>query len=543
MTARLDVPFNINLLALTPEKLARLKPVTSLDSFYGATQNYNEDGLYSISIFGRVGDDARSKRFSYIDIRLSVMHPIIWRAIGKLKQLYHGILTGTEYAVFDNMAHDFVRSDVINGKTGYQFFLDNWKKIMFVETKSTERHFNIALVKKYMSIALTSKILVEPAGLRDMQMTADGRHEEDEINDLYRKLLAISNTIALNAIQHNPEVLNITRVALQNTFNQIYTTFEAMLEGKRKLIQGKWAARRIQNGTRNVITAMNTSVAELGDPGNIGFNNSGVGLYQFSKAVMPIMTHALRTGFLSEVFFMPNQPAILVNKKTLKAEPVTLSPLYYDNYMTNTGLEKIIKSFAQDDVRHRPLEIGDHYLGLIYKGKDGTFRLMHDISELPSGYSEKEVFPLTFAEWLYTAIYLQAAETPIFVTRYPIASQGSIYPSMAYLHSTVKAERRIPLDLNWQPVPEKIAYQFPITGLAFMNSLVPHPARLQGLGGDFDGDTCSANAAYSDEAKAEIKAYLKSRRAYVDSTGQFLSSCATHTLDLVFRNMTGAPVN
>ena len=47
----LDIPFNISILELTPEKLKGIKPVRALDITDESKRNYHEDGLYSFSIF------------------------------------------------------------------------------------------------------------------------------------------------------------------------------------------------------------------------------------------------------------------------------------------------------------------------------------------------------------------------------------------------------------------------------------------------------------------------------------------------------------
>jgi hypothetical protein len=551
MSVKNDIPFNVQILKIEDRTFANVRPVTSMDTFDGATRNFAENGLYSISIFGRMGDDIRNRRFSYIDIRVGVLHPILWRALGKLKQLYHDILLGQTYAVFDATLHDFVRSDVVNGQTGYQFFLEHAGKIEFQKTNSVERDFNIRVVKKYWKIALTSKIVVEPAGLRDIQLSGDGRHEEDEVNDLYRRLMAISNTIALHSLKGANEALDHTRVLLQKTFNDIYEHFESMLRGKRKLLQNKWAARRIQNGTRNVITAMNTSVMVLGAPGNIGVNHTGVGLYQYCKSVMPLAWHQLRSGLLSKVFSVPNVPARLTDVKSLEVVDVEVRTVTYDKFMTNAGLEKLIKTFSQADMRHRPMVVEGYYLGLIYKdnwsadqglpnpGKGKVFKVFQDIRDLPVGWDPKKVTPLTFAEWLYTELYQKSKEIPLFFTRYPVASAQSIYPSLTYLMSTVNSENRTPLNDQWQPVVGADAFTFPILGEAFINSMVPHSSRLALLNADFDGDTSSGNALMSDEAIKEIHQRLKTRAAYVGTDGEFYASTATATVDLVLHNMTG----
>lgn len=541
MPARLDIPFNLTLLQLTAAKLQFLKPVTSLSSFDGAsTTNFDESGLFSTSIFGRVGDDARSRKFSYIDIKIPVFHPLIYRALLGLKELYAGIISGTQYAVFSDEEKDFERSDAVNGKTGYQFFMANWKRIVFVESKSVAREHNIKLVEKFKDTCMVDKVLVMPAGLRDMEVGSDGRPQEDEINTLYRRLLSTANTVSDASIKQNPEVINNTRFNLQKTFNAIFESCESLIAGRRKLIQNRWVSRRTFNGTRNVITAANTAVAYLGAPGNFSFNDTGVGLYQTLKAILPVSMYLMRSGFLAKVFRAHDQPVMLVDKKTLKSVPVSLKTQYYDRWMTDEGIEKVITSFVYEDNRHKVLELDGHYMGLIYKGPDGTFRLMQSIDELPEGRLAEHVYPLTFCELIYASTYDNLNKYPIFVTRYPVTGIGSIYPSQIYTYTTIKAEKRKELGPNWEPLDDtKTAYQFPIRGSQFVNSLIPHSARLVRLGADFDGDTCSGTAVYSKESVDELMRFFQSRRAYVDTTGQFVASTNVDTVQLVLHNLTG----
>lgn len=536
---RQPVPFNVSLLELTPQKLQGVKPVRVLDIFDGAGSNFHEDGLFSVSIFGKVGDERRAQRFSYIDIRIPVFHPVVFRSLVGLKRLYGGIMAGTEYAVWDPLTNDFERSDQLNGQTGFAFFVSKWKDIVFEETKSVMREQNILLIKKYKDKAMTSKVIVMPAGLRDVEITADGRVQKDEINNFYSSLLGVSNTISDAAVRSNPEMLNTSRYRLQVTFNDLYGTIEAMIEGKKKLLMGKWASRRIQNGTRNVITAMDTSTPYLGAPGSVGFNSTVIGLYQLMKALMPIARYHIRNGFLQKVFASADAPAMLVNKKTLKAEPVQLKTQYFDRWMTDEGIEKVITAFSEENLRLKPLEIEGRYMGLVYAGPDGTFKLLQDIDEVPEGRSKADVHPMTFVELLYLSTYHVLNRYPIFVTRYPVTGVGSIYPSKCYAKTTIKSERRAELNDQWQPMGEdRVAYEFPTSG-PFVNSLVPHSAKLSRLGADFDGDTASGNVTYSDEAIKEVDTYLSKKRAYVGTDGKFTSSVAVSTVNLVLHNLTG----
>jgi hypothetical protein len=477
------LPFNITLLNLTPENLHGLKPVRSLDIFDGATRNFNDDGLFSISIFGKVGDERRSRRFSYIDIKVSIFHPVIYRALIDLKRFYGEILSGSSYATWNNITHDFEKSTPLLGQTGFEFFRKHWKNIVFDEKGGDTRIFNI---QKYKEHALINKIVVLPAGMRDIEIDSNNKISKNEINDFYYKLLAYSNTINQVTLETSPEALDKISLSLQQNFIQVYELMEDMLQGKKRLVYGKWASRRIFNGTRNVITSMPVTVKMLHAKGNPGFNDTIIGLYQFIKACLPVAIHNLRNDFLSKIFLGPNAPVVLVNKKTLKKETLSINSAYYDKWMSLEGLEKVITSFSEVSLRHTPLEIDGKYMGLIYKGPDNTYRLMQDIDELPKTRSKSDVYPLTFCELIYLAVYKTAGDYPVFVTRYPITGMRSIYPSMVYLKPTVLVEERRELDENWEPKDDScVSYCFPVTNASFVESMSPHASRLVGLSADF----------------------------------------------------------
>jgi len=111
-----------------------------------------------------------------------------------------------------------------------------------------------------------------------------------------------------------------------------------------------------------------------------------------------------------------------------------------------------------------------------------------------------------------------------------------------YLKPTVAVEVRKPLSDDWQVDDSKpAAYNFPITGASFVNSMSPNPARLGRLNADFDGDMCSLNAVYSEEAVAEVERLINSRNYYVDTDGKISFSVITDTVRHLIKNMTGDP--
>lgn len=539
MTTRSAIPFNIELLQLQPEDAKRLRKVTSLDIFDGATQNFNADGLFSTTTFGIVGSEARMARFAFIDLKISVIHPTIYNALMQMRSFYKDILASKEFARWDPNIGDFVKSDVIDGQTGFQFFVDHLPKIKFEHRPSVRREQAIRLITKYVERTMLDQILVLPAGYRDVEIDASGRTSSDEINEMYQRLLQIANTINPSTVEVSPEAYNAQRYNLQLTFNDIYEYLSKIIEGKKNLMMGKWASRKTNDGTRNVITAMDTKVAELGAAGNIGFNDTACGLYQATRAIRPITIYQMRSGFLATCFSVPGAPALLTNRETLQAERVSLSRESYARWLSNEGLEKMLSYFKENSIRHNPLMIEGHYLGLMYRGPDATFKIIHGIDELPEGRSAKDCTPLTIAEFFYASIYHVANKYTGFVTRYPVTGADSVYPSKLFLKSTIKSEKRQELDDNWEPMPGRVAYEFPILGSEFYNSMSPHSSRLAGLGGDFDGDTCSFTVAYTDESIRETDKFLRSKKGYVGSNGKFKADCNTDTIKYVLHNLTG----
>ncbi len=486
---KLDVPFNIFFLKLDETTVKYLKPVTALDVFDGITKNLHPDGLYSPTIFGVVGSNSRYTKFSYIDIKLKIMHPVYYKAITAMKGLYEGIMSSKEFAIWDEEKKDFIKSNALDGQTGFDFFIQHHDKIVHEQRPSIDRQENISLIDKYKNYHLYDKIIVLPAAYRDIEVDDSGRESSDEINSLYYKMIAISNTINPHTVKISPEAYNTQRMSLQRAFNETYEYLANLIRGKSNLFMGKWASRKIFNGTRNVITSMNITQPELGGENSVDYNSTLVGLYQTLKGILPVSLYQIKTGFLSEVFASVGAPVLLVNKTTLKSERVVLKSIHYDKWMTNEGLETIISSYKEPSIRHDYVTVDNYYLGLIYRGPDNTFKLIHGIDELPDDRSAKDCRPISLTELFYCSIYEVTDKYPALVTRYPITGVGSVYPSMTKLKSTVETEKRFKLDDNWKvDIQAKVAYEFP-TQTDLYSALSPHPFKLGRLAADYDGDS------------------------------------------------------
>lgn len=529
-------PFNIDLLTLNQDHIKHMSRINKLDIFDGSSNNFHPEGLFSTEIFGRVGDEIRNKIFAYIKLNSVILHPLVYKTIISLRAFYKDILSGNKNAIFNEKIMDFEESDQIEGETGYSFFMKHYKKINLVGNKSTGRDLKIELINKHKKNSFMEYLLVMPAGLRDYEVDDDGKSTQDEINTFYKKV--ISNT---NLLEHITDVSgeekDVILFNLQNSVLNIYTYIVSLLDGKKKLIQGKWTSRNIFDSTRNVITSYPHTSKTLNGDTSVGTTSTAMGLYQFLRNTLPLSINKIQNGLLSEVLPNPNGMALLTDKKTLELRQVEIDGKDYDEYMSYEGLESVLSKFKENDIRHSYVVIKDHYIGLIYKD-DKYFKMFKDIKELPDRFDKRLVEPITLTELLYLSVYKNHQDNPCVITRYPVTSYGSIYPGYLYLKTTNKSEVKIELDDAWEPSEYK-ATEFPIKGESFFSTLGISSKHLDRLGADFDGDTCSSISFWTEESKIEIKKLMNDRKFYVEGKDILFFKSSTSVIDLVLSNITG----
>lgn len=533
------LPFNISFVRDVDNTFAGLLPVQSLQLFEGKSGDFNPQGLYSNIIFGRKGDKTRETKESYINLKVPIFHPLYFKELVALKQLYMDILTRQGYATWDPELKDFVRSDVMTGETGFAFFVKHFGEMEFQRNKSQQRDLRIDLLEKYKSQAFIKRLFVIPAGIRDIEITEEGQPKEEDINPLYRRVISVANTINVDFEQRNSELLDEAKSNLQKAVVNIYDYIFNMLEGKKGLLQGKLASRKVIGSTRNVLSSMEVGSTYLGDERQPGLNTTIIGLFQYVKGTEAYYTeYAFRKLFLSDLFDEYEVPR-LIDRETLKSKEVTLSDKAREKWLTSEGLEGIINGFADATLRHNPVTIDGMYLRLIYN--DGkSYRIMKDINELPDGFDAVNVSPMTWAEMFYLLGKEFIKRNRAFVTRYPVTGLGSIYASEVYVKTTVSGLLLEELDGDFQPTGNK-ALEFPDTRnkLAFFDTMAVSPYMLKPLGADFDGDVISCTLVNSDEGVAEVTERLKSKSAYLSPTGGLTYNITTDVSDLVLNFMTG----
>lgn len=533
-----ETPINLELIFGTDEDIRGVPPIEAQDIMEGMTKNFHPRGLFSNEYFGKVGSEYRNRMFAYIDLHVDIIHPHLYRAVVKLKAFYGEILSGRAYAIFDPKLSDFVPSTILEGETGYQFFFDNYPKIKFEERESRARKKNIKLLYKYKDRYWINKLLVLPAGLRDYQVDETGKPSEDEINPLYRRVMAYAFSLESFKRGQNTEFLNPTRHNLQQAVLAVYEHLLNILKGKKGLIQQHWTTRAVMNSTRNVLVAYTPSIERIDDPRSVDVNKTVIGLYQFLRAYIPICVKEVRERFSANVFTTSSGTAGLINPKTLQREMVLIGSEHQEMWMTYDGLEKVFDSFKDLYIRHQPLVINGNYMALIYD--DGKHvRLVFDPSEIPEGRDKKNLRPATLTEVLYLCVARLSFDAYGFVTRFPVAGYGGIYPSGMYLRTTVNSRVVLELQEDWTFNDETdLLSEFPIKDIGFFEAMSPSSTHLKAMGGDHDGDLASLTGVWAEESKQEIKDLLGDWSYYISASGRMNFSFSDDILDWCLLSMT-----
>jgi hypothetical protein len=479
----------------------------------------------------------RSTSFGYVELKVNVLHPLVYQHLITMRSLYKDIISGTKYAYFDKTEKDFVLADRATGQTGFTFFMKYLKDIDFKDLDSDQRNFRIQFIKKYSgNNFLINKWLVLPAGLRDYTVDNSGKPSEDEVNDIYRKLINTTQMLKnTNITDDNIHLLDPVRYKIQNIILDIYLHFKTLLDGKNKFIQGKWAKRAITYGTRNVITPPMIHINDLDKTDSIiGMNDTVCGLYQFAKGISPITMNCLNTKFISRIMNPDTTSTLLVDSKTMESTLVDIPANKRDEWLSLEGLDGILSKLGQESIRTEPIKIGNYYMYLVNDTGD-TIELITNTQNLPEDYDRSKLRPITYVELVYLAVYPVRNKYPAFLTRYPVASLGGIYPTNIYLKTTVTGRT---VTFKMEGSQDMVVNEYPILKEELVSSLSPNYCHLSRLTADFDGDMCSLNILYTDESIKEIDRTFTEKEYYITPEGHITYSAKTAPLEFILGHMT-----
>ena len=497
-----------------------LQAVTSPNIFEPNSKKFHPNGLFSEEIFGSITSMERFTTEAVINLNTKIVHPMIFASNIQQKALYTSIMSGKQYAIFNEETHAFEIVDfhAIGAGTGFQFFISHIHRLAEAEPSTALRASNTQrLLVKYKDRLTTTKIICLPAGLRDLDMQSS-RLSKDDVNKLYMSVINLSTSLSSYSISEDT-IFDGIRYQMQLKVADIYNYLKNVISGKGGFLQKHYGARKIAFSTRNVISVSVNDADTPDDSSNIKSDETMVPMLNLIKCFQPFFTNYVQKKLYGELFSHGSTENIPVtNPKTFSLEYITLKSSEINKYTTTDGVNRIINQFKHVEFRESPISIRDSngklfWLLVTYTdeagGKIFISKTADDLKRMTEqdnvSFDIKRVKPLMWVEALYLAGMQIAYGKHVLVTRYPVLEDGSIYPSKVHSITTNPSKSMIVIfDTGLRlDVPH-----YPIIGKPYYESLILHPSRLAGLNADMDGDTVSLTSVWTKEGNEEIRENL-----------------------------------
>ena len=106
---------NLKYLSIEMLRMDKLMSIASrrvtTGQIFESTNVFHRDGLFSTEIFGDIGSADRFRKNGHIDLKLDILHPLVYLGITSMSSLHAGILDGTKKAIFSKEINNFVADE------------------------------------------------------------------------------------------------------------------------------------------------------------------------------------------------------------------------------------------------------------------------------------------------------------------------------------------------------------------------------------------------------------------------------------------------
>lgn len=522
----------------------KLREVTEILSFEPNSRSFHPNGLYSEDIFGSITSEERFSTLAYINLNTTVIHPVIYKEVIAKKRLYVGILSGKIYGLWDKEINDFVKTSANEegAQTGFHFFTSHIKDLAKkkINMKSLTARNNQELLKKNIDMLMCSKVLVLPAGLRDMDISK-GEVIKDEVNSIYTSLISYSMAFRDNT-NTKDKMFDDPRWRLQQKYNEIYEYIVIdIAKGKRGFIEGHYITRKVAMSTRNVLT-VNVPEGNMPDTSKtLKTDETLVGFINVIKAFQPFANKFIRKDVFAKINDGTNiVPAI--NPETFELGYIDMDVKTLFKYQDKKRIDVIINKLEYPKFRDSPVSVKDqngveHYLVLKYETKDKVYlgESISDLRNVNPDIKKSDIQPVTWGEIMYIGALTFTKGKHVFVTRYPANGDGSIFPSKVKIGTTNPNNQK---EIYQNQALTLIAPMWPVLGHDYFGAVAVSVDKLRGLNGDYDGDVVSVTGVWTDEGNASIQEYLSAPRSVITSDNKLRYGSPIDTVDKILINLT-----
>lgn len=462
---------------------SKLKCVTSPIMFTNGTDFYDE-GLFSYKIFGSTPDE-RQRQCAYIDLHQKFFHPFVFEILCKLDQKFGICATGRGSWVIEDgkLVEIKDKNDPLYNEdhTGLNWLIKNYDKFNFKTNTSIARNDRVQMIQSLKKDEIfIQKWVVIPVFYRDVDFS-NGKRVVPELNKMYNKIIQIANSITDTSMVFSN---NESCYMIQSLLVDIRKYGQSLIEKKHGHFHKAILGKSTDYGSRDVISVPVMNHYETPKQNPVDIMHTGIPVTKCLALAYPFIKKYCKDFFANNfrnateypVYKWKNGEYQIVGKVKIKNQVAVYADDIIDKkierYMKSPGTRfETINVIAQDGT-----EIPMFFTGIL--------RPLPGVKLSQYGKSLYQR-PMTWTDLFYQACMEVAADKYVYITRYPVTSYASIFPSQCMPLSTLNT---MPLEVDGKfypnyPVIDVSLSQDKVSTL-FIDTVTMSNLFLDALGGD-----------------------------------------------------------
>lgn len=528
-----DTSMKISLVTDKMIEKSNLGVVTS-PIIYSSGLDYNDEGLFSRTIFGTTIEELR-RRFAYIDLHGTFFHPFVYEMLVKLDKRINECAAGNtpySWVVTDGELVRVPKDNPLYNEDnmGLQWLISHFKELDFKKNKSITRNDRVNLIDILSEDEIfISKWLVIPVFYRDID-NSEGKRSVPKINDEYTKLIQYSNAIADDDFGFYTNSLYFN---IQKKLVEIRKYGQSIIEKKHGIIHRSVLGKSVDRGSRDVISVPIMNNYDKPNDNPVDIFHTGIPLekclvlgYNYVlKYIKDFIENNFRNLREYPIYDNVNGRYEIIGHVDIKNQV----EIYNDKFID----KKIKRYMKSPGTRFEPVTI------VAKGGQEIPIRFVGLMSKIdPDDPKTITGRYMTWTDLFYMACADTLTDKYVYITRYPITSYASTFATLCTPLATLKT---VPMNIGGKEYPhypyidlslsnDKISTQF--VGTVTISNLF-----LDIIGGDFDGDQTSEKMCFTLEANEEAKKITTSIKNFVTPDGKFMRLIKNES-NLTFFNMT-----
>lgn len=490
----------------------KLEEVTS-PRLFSNKMMYDPQGILSSDIFGISKGDRRGI-FAYVNLKRPFLHPHIYgnilKRFGEIKYIVSG---QRKYSIEGGV---FVQDP--DGWTGLAGLYDHWHEIDWTKRKSDNKRAINLLSRIPKDRAFISKLPVCPPAYRDVMLagTTDSSDHVNELNELYVRLIRAAALLAEGGLFARTQYA--TQMKMQETLVDISNYFKNQISRKAGLIRKYLIGKSVDYGTRSVISAPSYNNEVISD-NMVDIDHTALPLSQCCSTFYPFIETWLKNFFTREII---NDPNLISFYDEEQGKYITATLKEPEVQFSDKAIKKLINDYVfNPDNRFKIITVDVIVPGpgreekiakavMILKGK-----IM-----LPNNVSAILNRGMCITDILYLACVETCEKRHLMISRYPVGTDKGLFFNKIRVQST-KGHVKVIFNGKEYPFYPNIDYKIPNdkVGVQFIDSVVFSNSLLEGMGGDYDGDTVSIRGIWTDEANLEAEEIMNRKMTALNITG------------------------